>query len=64
MFLSFIHIVCKFLGGMMCFDRPTSIITFGGKSEKLCLKFKEPLRINAFFILLHIIGVITMYVGR
>ena len=42
MYLIFLYNVNKFLSDMMCFDRPTSIIAFGGKSEKLWLKFKEP----------------------
>ena len=43
MYLIFLYNVTKFLSDMMCFNRPTSIIAFGGKSEKLWLKFKEPL---------------------
>ena len=42
MYLIFLYNVNKFLSDMMCFDRPTSIIAFGGKSEKFWLKFKEP----------------------
>ena len=42
MYLIFLYNVNKFLSDMMCFDRPTWIIAFGGKSEKLWLKFKEP----------------------
>ena len=42
MYLIFLYNMNKFLSDMMCFDRPTSIIAFGGKSEKLWLKFKEP----------------------
>ena len=42
MYLFFLCNVNKFLSNIMCFDRPTSIIAFGGKSEELRLKFKEP----------------------
>ena len=35
MYLIFLYNVNKFFGDMMCFDRPTSIIAFGRKSEKL-----------------------------
>ena len=34
MYLIFLYNVNNFLSDMMCFDRPTSIIAFGGKSEK------------------------------
>ena len=42
MYLTFLHIVNKFLNDMMVFERPTESIAFGGKSAKLRLKFKEP----------------------
>ena len=35
MYLIFLDIVDKFDSVMMCFESPTSIIAFGGKSEKL-----------------------------
>ena len=38
----FLSIVNKFHHFITNFNRPTSIIAFGGKSEELRLKFKEP----------------------
>ena len=42
MYLIFLYNMNKFLSDMMCFDRPTSIIEFARKSEKLHLKVKDP----------------------
>ena len=42
MYLIFLYNLTKFLSHMLSFNRPTSIIAFGGKSEELRLKFKEP----------------------
>ena len=45
-YLTFLHFVYKFVSNMMCFESPTSIVAFGGKSKKLRWQLNVPLMLG------------------